>query len=146
MAYEIIPESKYLSPGATHSLTPTWFNQIFSNINAHSMTNGRYVRPVQVVADTNFILWKTDQDGNYVSASTGPQVIKLTEIGSTFVPDGWSTISHTWTLDPAFNANYMYQVSVVGNVATLTLDPTFDPIATAISSFKFTHVIITFFQ
>ena len=138
MAYEIIPESKYLSPGATHSLTPTWFNQIFSNINAHSMSNGKFVRPVQVIADTNMILWKTDDAGAYVSGSTGPQVIKLTEVGSAFVPDGWSTVSHTVTMDPTYSSNYMYDAVVTNNTVTLTLDPSFDPTSTNISAFKFT--------
>tara|TARA_B100001250_G_C19814536_1_gene797555 strand:+ start:126 stop:2516 length:2391 start_codon:yes stop_codon:yes gene_type:complete len=136
MAYEIIPQNKYLSPGQTHSLTPTWFNQIFANINAHSMTNGRYVRPVQVLADTSQVMWKVDDAGAYVSGDTSPTVIKLTEVGSSFVPDGWSTVSHTWTLDPVFNGNYMYTVVTSNNTATLTLDTGFDPVTTPIDSFK----------
>tara|TARA_R100000152_G_C6782299_1_gene219671 strand:+ start:11388 stop:13781 length:2394 start_codon:yes stop_codon:yes gene_type:complete len=136
MAYEIIPQNKYLSPGQTHSLTPTWFNQIFANINAHSMNNGRYVRPVQVVADTNMIMWKVDDSGAYVVGDTAPTTIKLTEVGSTFVPDGWSTVSHTWTLDPLFTGNYMYNVATSNNTATLTLNTGFSPISTPIDSFK----------
>ena len=139
MAYEIIPENQYLNPGQTYHLTPTFFNQIFANINAHSMSNALFLRPVQVVAEFPTIFWKPDATGAYDAASA-PQTIELTEVGSDFMPEGWTVSSYTWTPDPTI-ADWLYDVgSTSGNRATLALDTNFD--ASTILEFKFFVAVV----
>ena len=142
MAYDIIPENQYLNPGQTYHLTPTFFNQIFANINAHSMSNSLFLRPVQVVSEFPTIFWKPDVSGNYDNA-TPPQTIVLTEVGSNFIPSDWTVSSYTWTPDDTAT-DWMYDVqSTSENRAILALDAAFDPTANGgLSEYKFTVTVV----
>ncbi len=139
MAYEIIPENQYLQPGQTQHLTPTFFNQIFANINAHSMSNSNFLRPVQVVSTIDTILWRVDSGGTYDS-TTIPQTITLTEVGSNFMPEGWTVSSFTFTPD-ASASDWLYDVSsTAGNTATLSIDSSYDP--TSDTEYKFNVAVV----
>tara|TARA_Y100000034_G_scaffold133694_1_gene199904 strand:+ start:15204 stop:17666 length:2463 start_codon:yes stop_codon:yes gene_type:complete len=93
MAFEIIPQDLYLSVGQDNYLNPSWFNSVFNNVNAHSMNNNLFTRPVAVVADTQAIFWKEDNVGDF--ASIAPEIIKLKEVGSDMMPGGWSA-TYQW--------------------------------------------------
>ena len=101
MAFEIIPQDLYLSIGQDNYLNPSWFNSVFNNINAHSMNNNLFTRPINVIADTQAIIWKEDDTGTF--SSIAPELIKLKEVGSDLMPAGWS-VSYLWIFpeDPLF--------------------------------------------
>ena len=135
MSYDIVPETMYLNVDGNNYLTPVWFNKVLSNINANSMNNNKFTRPVQVTTSSNSIQWRTDG----TTFTVAPQSITLKEVGHHFIPSGW-TAAHLWELDTNGLFTLASGDALTDTEIIINYDSAVDP--TALNSFLVTCQVV----